>query len=187
MGTLIKPAFGGGAVAAAGARVREYESMVANNNVSSSGNATKGGWFDVLTNITVTAVALGCRFVAVGDYVCYIAKEAATANAVDSIVATSVTIAGGVNMSTTGFVYMDFAAAFDLDAGERYFFALMRTDGTATTVTSLNFTAGGGVHSNDITPDGISNVTRNTIPAPGDNLGTTAGFVVPIHLTYTRR
>ena len=192
MGTAIGPAYGGesGAPAAAGGIVRVYESAGLDPGVapSTSSNATKGLWVDCTTNMTVSGVQCGLEGNSGQTYRVFVAKEAATPFEVDSIVATS-ELLPGIENSMIAAVWCDFSFAetFDLVAGEKYFFGLQVTSGTATTSCGTQFGHRSMAPNLDIAPAEIALFAGNTVPAPGFDIGESGvANAFLLKLTYVR-
>lgn len=173
-------------------QIRKYQSLGVDTLISpsASGNATKGLWCDINTNVTVHTIGAGMECSVGSTYLMFVAKEAVTAFEVDVIVATSeVTIATPVVQTLAGWVYFDFATTFDLVAGEKYFFGVQRTDGGTTTPAHVQLISPAMAPGVDITPREFSIYAGNTVPAPGFDIssGTTSlTNGMPIQFTFVR-
>lgn len=190
---IIQKAYpdGGAAPSSGGAIALKYNTydVAQTQPPSSSGNATKGNWISVKADVTVHQIAAGMRPLLNAVYHMFIAKEAATAFEVESIIAVSETLpAHRATGAASGYCYFTFATTFDLDAGERYFIGVVRTDGAATAAASCVFSDDAAFESVDIEPEEFSAYVSNVTPAVGFDIPNSGlGFKMPVQVTYARR
>ena len=179
------PAAGGG-----GGQIRHFNqhAAAAGQSPSSSANATKGQWVSVLTNVTIHCIGVGMRCSNNAIHHMFIAKEAATAFEVESIIASSEsTTATDQLMTATGTLYFQFTTTFDLVAGEKYFFGVVRTDGSTTTSANILFVNGSRLPSTDFDVDEIGLYADNADPAVGFDIGNGGtSNTMPLYITYVR-
>lgn len=151
----------------------ESQSLDVAKAASTSGNATKGIWVAVHTNMSVHDVAIAMRTAATNQHHMFIAKEAVTANEIDSIIATSATLPAPEEAhSVTSMHHFNFAAPVTLVAGERYFFGVVREADGDSAACNLIIDTSYRVPSNDFTPEEVAQYADQLNPIAGDSTGT---------------
>lgn len=164
------PAGGGGGTAHM--HIYESQSLDVGKTASTSGNATKGIWVAVHTNMSVHDVAIAMRTAATNQHHMFIAKEAATTNEIDSIVAVSLTLPAPEEAhSVTSMHHFNFAAPVTLVAGERYFFGVVREGDGNSAACNLIIDSSYRVPSNDFTPEEVAQYADQLDPIAGDSTG----------------
>lgn len=179
-----------GPVGPSGGQILNYVSQSIDPVIgpSVSANATKGQWIDILTNITVHNISVGMRNDNNAEHTMFIAKEAATAYEVESIVATSVP-SGATHalMTVSGMMHFAFTSPFDLVAGEKYFMGIVRTEGATNLKCNIVFASIARFPNPDIAFDEIGLYTNNVVPDVGFNIGQAGtNNVIPTQITYVR-